>query len=107
MKDIANQIGFSESTISRLASSKYIQTEWGLHEIKYFFSNSISKDGNTNSSAESVRQLIKEIIESEKDRKITDQKIVEILKSKGINIARRTVAKYRKNLDILSSHHRK
>ncbi len=107
MKDIASQIGFSESTVSRLASSKYIQTEWGLHEIKYFFSNVIGKDNKSGSSAEGVRQLIKEIIEAEKGNKITDQKIVEILKSKGIEIARRTVAKYRKNLDILSSHHRK
>jgi len=107
MKEIANEIGFSESTISRLASSKYIQTEWGLHEIKYFFSNAISKDGKSTSSSESVKQIIKEIIESEKDNKITDQKIVELLKSRGINIARRTVAKYRKSLDILSSHHRK
>lgn len=107
MKDMANEIGFSESTISRLASSKYIQTEWGLHEIKYFFTNSISRDGKIEKSAESVRQMIKEIIENEKDKKITDQKIVELLKLKGINIARRTVAKYRKNLDILSSHHRR
>lgn len=107
MKDIASQIGFSESTISRLASSKYIQTEWGLHEIKYFFSNAVNKNRESNTSSETVKQLIKEIIESEKGGKITDQKIVEILKSKGINIARRTVAKYRKNLEILSSHYRK
>jgi RNA polymerase sigma-54 factor len=114
MKEVADEIGLSESTISRLASSKYIQTEWGIHEIKYFFSNSIGKNKNNNSnnndnetSAESVRETIKEIFENEKGGKISDQKIVEILQNKGIKIARRTVAKYRKMLNILPSHHRK
>ncbi|MBN2544465.1 MAG: RNA polymerase factor sigma-54 [Spirochaetes bacterium] len=107
MKEIADQLGLSESTISRLASSKYIQTEWGIHEIKYFFSNAINKNLNdTVKSSESVRELIKEILENKKDEKISDQKIMEILQNKGIKIARRTVAKYRNMLNILSSHKR-
>ncbi len=107
MKEVAEEIGLSESTISRLSSSKYIQTEWGIHEIKYFFTNAVSKDNPNNQSAESIREIIKEIYESEKDKKISDQKIVEILQNRGIKIARRTVAKYRKILNILPSHHRK
>lgn len=108
MKQVAEEIGLSESTISRLASSKYIQTEWGIHEIKYFFSTSISSNnGNDNTSSQSVKELIKEIFLNEKDNKISDQKIAEILQNKGIKIARRTVAKYRKTLNILPSHQRK
>lgn len=106
MKEVAEEIGLSESTISRLSSSKYIQTEWGLHEIKYFFTNSIGKS-NDGKSAESIREIIKEIFENEKDKKISDQNIVDILQNRGIKIARRTVAKYRKILNILPSHQRK
>ena len=107
MKSVAEEIGLSESTVSRLSSSKYIQTEWGLHEIKFFFSNSVNKGGENEKSAQSVREIIKEIIISEQDDKLTDQKIVDILKNRGITIARRTVSKYRKILNILPSHQRK
>ncbi len=107
MKEVADDIGLSESTISRLATSKYIQTEWGLHEIKYFFSNSIDKNNiNSGQSSESIREMIKEIFIIEKNKKISDQSIVEILHNKGIKIARRTVAKYRKILNIPPSHQR-
>ena len=107
MKIVAEEIGLSESTISRLASSKYIQTEWGIHEIKYFFSSSSSRTGDIDAqSSESVREIIKEIILSEKSGKITDQKISEILENRGIKIARRTVSKYRKILNILPSSKR-
>lgn len=107
MKIVAEEIGLSESTISRLSSSKYVQTEWGLHEIKYFFSNSLGKSGvGGDTSSESVREMIKEILLNEKTGKITDQKISEILSNKGIKIARRTVSKYRKILNILPSHQR-
>jgi RNA polymerase sigma-54 factor len=107
MKSVAEEIGLSESTVSRLSSSKFIQTEWGIHEIKFFFSNSINKGGENEKSAQSVREIIKEIIISEQDDKLTDQKIVDILKNRGIKIARRTVSKYRKILNILPSHQRK
>jgi len=107
MKEIADQLGLSESTVSRLASSKYIQTEWGIHEIKYFFSNAVNKNiNNTVNSSESIREMIKEILENKTNEKISDQKIVEILQNKGVKIARRTVAKYRQMLNILSSHKR-
>lgn len=107
MKIVAEQLGLSESTISRLASSKYIQTEWGIHEIKYFFTTAVGKeDGGEVKSSQSIREMIKEILEKEKDKKISDQKIVEILEEKGVKIARRTVAKYRKMLNILPSHKR-
>jgi len=107
MKEAAEEIGLSESTISRLSSSKYIQTEWGIHEIKYFFTNSVGNSAdNEGKSSESIRELIKEIFENEKGNKISDQRISEILNEKGIKIARRTVAKYRKILNILPSHQR-
>ena len=107
MKQVATEVGLAESTISRLASSKYIQTEWGIHEIKYFFTNSISgMTGAEGTSAESVREEIKEIILAHDGKKISDQKITDKLNEKGIKIARRTVAKYRKMLKILPSHQR-
>lgn len=103
MKAIGDEIGLAESTISRLASSKYIQTEWGLHAIKYFFTNSINKEDSSSMSSESVREIIKEIIEENEGKKMSDQKIADILNNRGINIARRTVAKYRNKLNILPS----
>ncbi|MCG8569364.1 MAG: RNA polymerase factor sigma-54 [Spirochaetes bacterium] len=107
MKQIADEIGLAESTISRLAASKYIQTEWGIHEIRYFFTNAITASGESNGkSAESVREIIKEIIEVNDGKKISDQKISDILAERGIKIARRTVTKYRKMLNILPSHQR-
>jgi RNA polymerase sigma-54 factor len=103
LKDIANEIGMNESTISRISRGKYIQTEWGVFELKYFFTNAVSS-GN---SKISVKEVIKEIIEESKSEKnLSDQKISELLKMRGINIARRTVAKYRKELDIMPSFRR-
>lgn len=108
MKQVGEEVGLAESTISRLASSKFIQTEWGIHEIKYFFTNSVGSqsEGGDVKSAEGVREMIKEIIEANEGKKISDQKIADILKNRGITIARRTVAKYRKMLNILPSHQR-
>ena len=107
MKTVAEIIDLSESTISRLSSSKYVQTGWGIHEIKYFFSNSIRIDkGIQEKSAEGVRAIIKEIFSQESNKKISDQEIVKMLQNKGIKIARRTVAKYRMILNIPSSHQR-
>lgn len=109
LKDIAKEIGVHESTVGRISNGKYIQTEWGIYEIKYFFSNSISGAGSTGSrfSKEGVKQVIKEILEAEgKNTHLSDQKISDLLAKRGINIARRTVAKYRKELDIASSYNR-
>ncbi len=108
-KDIAQEVNVHETTVSRIATSKYIQTEWGIFEIKYFFSNSISGAGSGGSrySKEAVKIRIKEIIEEEGgQRHLSDQKISDILKNRGINLARRTVAKYRKELDISPSYDR-
>lgn len=107
MREAAEIIGLSESTVSRLSSSKYMQTDWGLHDIKYFFTNSIGSSGSSAAvSSESVREMIKEILEVNKGKRLSDQKISDILKNRGINIARRTVAKYRNKLDILPSNKR-
>ena len=105
LKDIAAEIGVHEATVSRVTNGKYVQTEWGIFELKYFFSNSVPGSGRF--SKEGVKQMIKEIIEEERSkRRLTDQKIGEILEGQGVRIARRTIAKYRKELDIMSSHHR-
>jgi RNA polymerase sigma-54 factor len=105
LKDIAAEVGVHEATVSRVTNGKYIQTEWGIFELKYFFTNLVPGGGRF--SKEGVKQMIREIIEEEGSKKrLTDQKIGEILEAKGVKIARRTIAKYRKELDIMSSHHR-
>ena len=105
LKDIAAEIGVHEATVSRVTNGKYIQTEWGIFELKYFFTNPVSGSGRF--SKEGVKQMIREIIEEEgSSKRLTDQKIGEVLETKGVRIARRTIAKYRKELDIMSSHHR-
>ena len=109
LKDVAGEIGVHEATVSRITTNKYVQTEWGIYELKHFFSNSISGAGSAGSkfSKEGVKEVIREIIaESSGEKRLSDQKISDLLSKKGINIARRTVAKYRKELDINSSFRR-
>ena len=108
LKDIAGEIGVHEATVSRITTSKYIQTEWGIFELKYFFTNSISGSGSSGSrfSKEGVKEMIREIIEEEGHDQLSDRKIADILEGKGVKIARRTVSKYRKELDISSSFYR-
>jgi RNA polymerase sigma-54 factor len=108
LKDIAKEIDVHEATVSRITTNKYIQTEWGIFELKYFFTNSISGPGSSGSrfSKQGVKEIIREIIDAETDNQLTDKKIAELLASRGINIARRTVSKYRKELDIDSSYKR-
>lgn len=108
LKDIATEVGVHETTISRIASKKYIQTDFGLFELRYFFTNSISGSGSSGSrfSKEGVKQVIKEIIETE-TASLSDQDITEHLARKGIKLARRTVAKYRGELNMDSSFRRK
>ncbi len=109
LKDVAGEIGVHEATVSRITTNKYIQTEWGIFELKYFFSNPVSGIGAGGStfSKEGVKEVIREIIhEAGKDKKLSDQKISDILAKKGIRIARRTVSKYRKELEIHSSFKR-
>lgn len=105
LKDIATKLDFHESTISRAVNGKYMLTPFGLFELKYFF-NSAPKDEDLAST--SIKKIIKEIIDSENKKKpYSDQKLVDILKSKGISISRRTIAKYRDEMQILSSSRRK
>jgi RNA polymerase sigma-54 factor len=107
LRDIARELGVHETTISRIANSKYMQTEWGIFELRYFFTNSISGAGSAGSrySKEGVKEIIRELISSE-DRHMSDQEIADILVKRGIPLARRTVAKYRGELDLGSSYTR-
>lgn len=109
LKDIAAEVGVHEATVSRITTSKYMQTEWGIYELKYFFTNSISGAGSSGSrfSKEGVKEVIRELLEEETTEKhLSDQGIADLLASRGIKLARRTVAKYRKELDIYSSYRR-
>lgn len=101
LKDIATMINMDISTVSRVASSKAIQTDFGIFPLKYFFSEGIATDSGEEVSSREVKQIIKDIIESEdKDKPFSDDKLESILNEKGYNIARRTVAKYREQLNI-------
>ncbi|MCB0339102.1 MAG: RNA polymerase factor sigma-54 [Bdellovibrionales bacterium] len=107
LKDVAEDIGMHESTVSRVTTNKYVHTPHGVFELKFFFTSGI-QGGEGEVSSSSVKERIKQIISAEPpDSPISDQSIVETLKSEGINIARRTVAKYRESLGILSSSKRK
>jgi RNA polymerase sigma-54 factor len=109
LKTVADELGYHESTISRVTSNKYVDTPRGLFELKYFFSNTVKTLGNADSmSAEAVRKRIKEIIDAESPQNVlSDEEIKTILKGAGIDISRRTVAKYRKQLGAPSSSDRK
>lgn len=101
LKDIANIINMDISTVSRVASSKAVQTDFGIYPLKYFFSEGISTDSGEEVSSREVKQIIKDIIEAEdKTKPLSDDKLEKILNDKGYNIARRTVAKYREQLNI-------
>ena len=108
LSDIARELKIHETTVSRTANGKYMQTEWGIFEIRYFFTNSISGAGSAGSqfSKESVKEIIREILAAE-NRLLSDKDISALLSKKGIALARRTVAKYRKELDMGSSYARK
>ncbi len=108
LKDVAAEVQVHETTVSRIVNSKYIQTEWGIFPLKYFFSNQVSSTGSGRYSKGAVKEIIKEILEEHADeqKQLSDQKISDILKKRGISIARRTVAKYRKELAIDSSYNR-
>ena len=107
LSDMAKELSVHETTVWRAASGKYLQCEWGIFEIRYFFTNSISKAGQdgSNYSKGGVKEIIKEIIACE-NRRLSDQDISDLLAQRGIVLARRTVAKYRKELDMGSSYAR-
>lgn len=109
LKNVAEEVHVHETTVSRISNAKYMQTEWGIFPIKYFFTNSISGSGSTGSrfSKEGVKATIRELLEEDNSKKrLSDQKISDMLKLQGIKIARRTVAKYRSELSIDSSFER-
>jgi len=109
LRDIADAIEMHESTVSRVTSNKYMATPRGIYELKYFFTPAINNNfGGTSHSAESVRHRIKSLVNDEPAEKVlSDDKIVEILKKEGVDIARRTVAKYREAMGIGSSVQRR
>ncbi len=101
LKDIAEKTGLDISTISRVSNSKYIQTHFGIFPLKYFFSEGLQTESGEEVSTREIKKILKECIENEDKRKpLTDEKLTKILKEKSYNIARRTVAKYREQLDI-------
>jgi len=108
LRDVAEDIGMHESTVSRVTTAKYVHTPQGIFELKFFFNSGISRTNGEDLASQAVKSKIKELVTSEDvKRPHSDQKIVELLKKSGIDIARRTVAKYREQLGILSSSKRK
>jgi len=108
LQEIADMVGVHEATVSRTTRGKYMQTPQGLFEMKYFFSPGLRKDSGDPQSSKSVQSLIKKMIDEEdKARPLSDQKIADLLKKQGINIARRTVTKYREGLNLLPTSLRK
>ncbi len=109
LKDVANDIGMHESTVSRVTTNKYIHTPRGIFELKFFFHSGLGTYlGNSNMSSLHVKNLIREIVtEEDCNKPITDEEMVEILSKKNVKIARRTIAKYRKGLKIGSAGQRK
>jgi RNA polymerase sigma-54 factor len=101
LKDIADVTQLDISTISRVANSKYVHTEYGTYKLKYFFNESLSTDSGEEVSTREVKNILQKLIEGEsKARPLSDERLTEMLQEKGYNIARRTVAKYRENLNL-------
>jgi RNA polymerase sigma-54 factor len=109
LRDVAETVGMHESTISRVTTNKYVHTPQGLFELKYFFNSAIRRTADEDIASEAVKQAIKRLIDNEdKENPLSDQAIVELLeRNEGIQIARRTVAKYREVMGILASSKRK
>jgi RNA polymerase sigma-54 factor len=101
LKDIAEKTGLDISTVSRVANSKFVQTEFGTYRLKFFFSESLSTESGEEVSTREVKKILSELIEAENKKKpLSDEHLTELLQQKGYNIARRTVAKYREQLNI-------
>jgi len=109
LKDVADDIGMHESTVSRITTRKYVATEHGIYELKFFFNSSLELDDGSSVGSESVKALIRKIVAEENSKKpVSDEKVVELLKERlQVNIARRTVAKYRTVMGIESSSKRR
>ena len=101
LKDIAEITALDISTISRVANSKFVQTEFGTFRLKEFFSESLSTTDGEDVSTTEVKNVLKDVIDEEnKTKPLSDQKLMDILREKGYDIARRTVAKYREQLGV-------
>jgi RNA polymerase sigma-54 factor len=101
LKDIADRTGYDVSTVSRTFANKYVQTEFGVFAMKYFFSDKVTNTQGTDVSTREIKQKLREVIEQEdKNNPITDDQLVDIMHDAGYPIARRTVAKYREQMDI-------
>jgi len=108
LKDIADIVDLDISTVSRVANSKYVQTHFGVFSLKYFFSESLSTDSGEEVSTREVKKILSEAVDAEnKKTPLTDEKLMNLLRSRGYNIARRTVAKYREQLNIPVARMRK
>ena len=108
LHDIAEAVSMHESTISRVTTQKYMHTPRGIFELKYFFSSHVSTSDGGECSSTAIRAIIRRIISEENSRKpLSDNKITQVLEEKGINVARRTIAKYRESLSIPPSNERK
>lgn len=101
LKDIAEIVNLDISTVSRVANSKYVQTNFGTFLLKTFFSESLTNDSGEEVSSREIKKILSDEVNTENKRKpLTDEQICKVLKEKGYNIARRTVAKYREQLNI-------
>lgn len=108
LHDVAEAVGMHESTISRVTTKKYMHTPRGIFELKYFFSSHVSTEGGGECSSTAIRALIKKLISQEETRRpLSDSKLASLLEEQGINVARRTVAKYREAMAIPPSNERK
>jgi RNA polymerase sigma-54 factor len=108
LQEIADKVGVHEATVSRTTRGKYMQTPQGLFELKYFFSPGLRRNSGEAQSAKSVQSMIRKIIDEEdKAKPLSDQKIADLLRQQGLNIARRTVTKYREGMGILTTSLRK
>ncbi|PQA52118.1 RNA polymerase factor sigma-54 [Amnimonas aquatica] len=108
LRDVADEVGLHESTISRVTTQKYLHTPRGLFELKYFFSSHVGTSSGGEASSTAIRAMIKKLVAQENPRKpLSDNKIADLLQEQGIEVARRTIAKYRESLNIPSSSDRK
>ena len=108
LHDIAESLGMHDSTISRVTTRKYMHTPRGVFELKYFFSSHVGTDQGGACSSTAIRALIKKLVQAERSEKpLSDSKIAGLLAEEGIQVARRTIAKYRESLSIPPSNERK
>jgi len=108
LKEVARQVGVHESTVSRSTNNKYIQTPRGIFPLKFFFSNALPSDDGDDISSQSIKTVLRELIEAEDPNKpLSDQQLAQVLQARGVNISRRTVAKYREELQIPASYKRR